>query len=75
MGAKLRDALVQAAHLIADAIESEREGGPGLPRAKPLPVPKVRRKAVRKPFVPERKLSEIEIERARQRARRLGIPV
>lgn len=36
---------------------------------------KVLRKVVRAPFVPERKLSEIEITRARQRARKLGIPI
>ena len=36
-------------------------------------APKPRRKRVRKPYVPTRPLSQIEIERARHRARKLGI--
>jgi len=53
------------------ADELERGDGPKNTNAS---VPKkARRKRVRKPYVPNRPFSEIEIERARQRARKLGI--
>jgi hypothetical protein len=37
--------------------------------------PKARRKRMREAYVPERKFSDIEIARARQRAKKLGIAV
>ena len=71
MGAKLRDALVQAAHLIADAIEAEREGAPE-PKRKPM---KTRRRC-RSPRQPTgRPMSELDVARAREAARRAGIPI
>jgi hypothetical protein len=72
MGAKLRDALVQAAHLIADAIEAE-----GMPHAKTLPAVKPRpRRKRRAPSAPTgRVLSDIDRARARQIAKRAGLPI
>jgi hypothetical protein len=53
------------------ADELERGDAPKNTNAAALARP--RRKRVRKPFIPSRPLSQIEIERARQRARKLGI--
>jgi len=71
MGAKLREALVQAAHLIADAIEAERSESP----MKKAPAVKTRRRcrAARTPT--GRPMSELDVERAKQAARRAGIPI
>ncbi len=54
---------------LADELERDDERQKVPVRAKML------RKRVRHPFVPQRELSEIEIARARQRARKLGIPI
>jgi len=68
---KLREALVQAAHLIADAIEAERDGAPARKRMK-----KAHRRRPRSPRQPTgRQMSEEDIARARQAARRAGIPI
>jgi hypothetical protein len=75
VSATLRDALVQAAHLIADAIEAERNEPvrPTVKRAPPKPAP---RKVARAPYVPaNRHMSELERARARQAAKKAGIPV
>ncbi|HMJ53905.1 MAG TPA: hypothetical protein VK540_17590, partial [Polyangiaceae bacterium] len=72
--AKLRAALVQAAHLIADAMEAE-ESAPETPKVKPLPKTRARR-AGRTPYVPpNRELSELDRARARQAAKKAGIPL
>ena len=55
------------------ASELEREEVVG--HAAPAVVKRSPSKRVRKPFVPQRQLSELEIVRARQRAKKLGIPL
>ena len=73
MSATLRQALVQAAHLIADAIEAERIE-PARPTVKP--AKRAARKVARAPYVPaNRQLSEIDRARARQLAKKAGIPI
>lgn len=75
MSATLRDALVQAAHLIADAIESEREAAPRARAKRALPKP-AKRARLRAVYLPaNRQLSDIERERARQAAKKAGIPI
>ncbi len=58
---------------LADAVEAldedKRTKRSASPNAKPS------RKAVRAPYVPKREFSEIEIARARERAKKLGIPI
>jgi hypothetical protein len=71
MGAKLREALVQAAHLIADAIEAEREGAPE--RQRKAVKTRSRSRSSRQPT--GRPMSELDIARAREAARRAGIPI
>lgn len=56
------------------ADELEHNDAPA-PPVKPSRRTQPKRKRVRQPFVPIRQLSEIEIERARQRARKLGIAI
>ena len=74
MSAKLRAALVQAAHLIADAMEAEAVEAER-PKVKPLPKSAPRR-AARAPYVPpNRELTELDRARARQVAKKAGIPL
>jgi hypothetical protein len=57
---------------LANELESRVDGmlpANAAPRVKPG------RKRVHRPFTPQRELSELEIARARQRARKLGIPI
>jgi hypothetical protein len=56
-----------------DELADELERGDAPKNTNAAPPKKPRRKRVRKPFVPSRPFSEIEIERARHRARKLGI--
>lgn len=72
MGARLREALVQAAHLIADAIEAEREACKSMPKKAPA---KTRRRGRTQRQPTGRPMSELDVERARQAARRAGIPI
>ena len=74
MSAKLRAALVQAAHLIADAMEAEATEAQR-PKVKSLPKTPSRR-APRAPYVPpNRELTELDRARARQVAKKAGIPL
>lgn len=54
------------------AEELEREHRPANDAAN---VPKAKRKRIRKAYVPKREFTDIEMARARQRAKKLGIPV
>ncbi len=65
----LRSALVQAAHLIADALElSRRETDPNTP-----PPPETKRKQCRKPYRPSAPPSDVDVARAVKAARKAGI--
>lgn len=73
MGAKLREALVQCAHLIADAIEAERDERPSVKKAAPIARPRRRCEPPEPP--PGVGLSEVDMARARKSAKRAGIPI
>lgn len=66
----LRSALVQAAHLIADALElSQPESAPDPPPSTPGP----KRKQTRKPYRPTTPPSDLDVARAVRAARKAGI--
>lgn len=67
--AKIHRQLAQLHAELAD--EMDRGSAPMNDTAPPK---KPRRKPIRKPYVPQRQFSEFEKARARQRARKLGIP-
>lgn len=68
--AELHRQLAEIHRELAEEIEREQTG----PRLPDAPKSKARR-AIRDPYVPTRKLSDIEMARARQRAKKLGIPI
>jgi hypothetical protein len=70
MGA-IREALVQAAHLVADAIEATTNVEPLSPRAT---KPKIRRPPP-PPLVPAGEVSETTRAMARRELQRLGYPI
>ncbi len=65
----LRSALVQAAHLIADALELAK-CEPEADRKAPEPL---KRKRTRKPYRPTTPPSELDVARAVKAARKAGI--
>jgi hypothetical protein len=72
MGA-VRDALVQAAHLVADAIEATTPTTEG--RGLPTPSKRKRRRPPPPPLVPAGEVSETTRAMARRELQRLGYPV
>jgi hypothetical protein len=71
----VRQALVQAAHLVADALEKDTHHAGRA--AKAQPVARAKRRQCRKAWAPPNdfKISDIDMERARQIAKRVGIPI
>lgn len=66
----LRQALIQAAHLIADAIESDNGGAP---ESVKKPVPPKKRRQNRAPYRPINAPNDIDVARVKAIARKAGI--
>jgi hypothetical protein len=69
---RIREALHVAADILADALEAEQA-----PRLRAVKAPPKRRtrKAQPRTFTPATKLSDLDIARARQAAKKAGIPI
>jgi hypothetical protein len=71
----VKPAFVRIARLHRELAEAYEQLGSGVPLAgESEPKPRARKQS-RRPYVPQTEVSELEVARARQAAKRAGIPV